>query len=136
MIVPPERVCTGCTKSLALSAFRMKGSAPHYLCRPCERAAARHRHNRGRNGPSGIVARKALNLRCPQCGRDVPAGRLARGLRTCTRNCLLQSVGLPNDFDPALFNYQAGVHLSARAEHEIRVTLDSVILAAVAAVRS
>lgn len=127
-----QRVCTGCGQTLPLAAYRPKGLATqHYLCRPCERLTAKKRH---RSGPSGVVARKVLTLNCAYCTQPVPPERLRQGHRTCTRACLCLSVGLPADFDPTYYR-RVGT-LSARAEHEIRVTLESVILAAVAGVRT
>lgn len=107
---PATKRCARCTKTLPrVDFYRHKTSRDglDWWCKGCH-----------------IRARKAAGIghvrTCAFCHEAVPDARKAYS--TCSRNCSLQSVGLPPNWDVR--------DLSGATEQEIRNVLDSVILAA------
>lgn len=105
---PSVRRCIGpCGLAQPLSSFARDGRGGHRsVCTSC--MAAKYHASQART--------------CVQCGAPLPKGRQTSSYTTCSRPCLLESVGLPPTFD-------AVMDLDRAAEREIRDTLDAVILA-------
>lgn len=114
---PRAQVCTRCGVAQPLEAFSRwrnkagKQSGRHTICAPCRTAAERY-------GPRAT---------CVTCGGEIAPNRAGASHSTCQRDCLLQSVGLPPDWEVR--------DLTRATEQEIRDTLDAVILAASAGCR-
>lgn len=61
---------------------------------------------------------------CVQCGAPLPRGRRSSSWTTCSRPCLLESVGLP-----PTFNAEWDLSRYRSTEREVRDTLDAVLMA-------
>ena len=111
---PKTRVCRVCGEEQLLAEFWRDRRRPNYGRTECRTCARR---------------RLAFGAKtCAHCGGPIPKERTSD---CCSRTCLLLSVGLPADFNPAWLDINTSQKAySPAVEAEIRATLDAVMAAA------